>query len=161
MEGERVTGIVTGAKLKTGLLSSKTYTLVFTDRRLILAETTKAVASANVEAARSASKAEGKGWMGQWGAQMKAAFAFGAQYFEMDPDAIVAETPGNPVVTQADVARFKVDRKMRSNGDDDQPYLRITIEGPAGKREFKTGSDEPSEQAVRAMAAGVFGAAVR
>ncbi|MHB8891001.1 MAG: hypothetical protein ACYC65_03030 [Candidatus Limnocylindrales bacterium] len=58
---ETVIGVIPTARIKTGLFSSKAYTLVFTDRRLILAEMTKQLLNAEIERSRAAAKARAAG----------------------------------------------------------------------------------------------------
>jgi len=50
MTDETVIGVIPAARIKTGLSSSKTYTLVFTDRRLLLPEMTKQLVIPGVRA---------------------------------------------------------------------------------------------------------------
>ena len=157
-------GVIPTARIKTGLFSSKAYTLVFTDRRLILAVMTKQLLNAEIERSRAAAKAKGGGFFSQWGAQLKTSFSFGAQYLAADPAAILAETPGNGALTPADVRSLKIERKTRSSGDDgdiERDFLKITIEATSGKHVFETDGEKPRLDEARAMAASVFGPVVR
>jgi hypothetical protein len=164
MSDETVIGIIPSARMKTGFFSSKAFTLVFTDRRLILAEMTKELRNAEVERARAEAKAEGGGRLSQLGAQLKGSFSFGAQYLGADPGAILAERPGNAALAPADVRSLKIERKTRNAGSDDdfeQQFLKITIETAAGKQAYETDAEKPKLDEARALAARVFGAAVR
>ncbi len=164
MSDETVIGFIPSARIKTGLFSSKAYTLVFTNRRLILAEATKQLLNAEIERSRAAAKEQGGGFFSQWGAQLKTSFSFGAQYLGADPAAILAETPGNSALNPGDVRVMKIERKTRGSGDEDaieSDYLRITIETAAGKQTFETDGEKPKRDEARAMAASVFGPAVR
>ena len=164
MSDETVIGVIPTARIKTGLFSSKAFTLVFTDRRLILAEMTKELRSAEIERARAEAKAQGGGRLSQFGAQLKTSVRFGSQYMGADPAAILAETPGNAAVSPADVRSLKIERKTRNAGSDDdfeQQFLKITIETAAGKQTYETDGEKPKLDEARRLAAGVFGAAVR
>jgi hypothetical protein len=164
MMDETVIGIIPTARIKTGMFSSKAYTLVFTNRRLILAEATKQLVTAEIERSRAAAKGQGGGFFSQWGAQLKTSFSFGAQYLSMHPEAILAETPGNGALTPADVREIKIERKSRSAGGDsdmETDFLKITIEASTGKHTFETDGEKPKRDDARAMAAAVFGPAVR
>lgn len=68
---------------------------VLTNQRFIFAQLTSEMFTAAAQQARDQAKAEGKGFFGQWGDQLKATFAYGQRYLRMQPDAIIAETPGN------------------------------------------------------------------
>jgi len=161
MDGERVVGVIPIARTKTGMFSTKTYTLVFTTHRLILAEMTKQAVSAQVEHARSEAKDAGKGTMGQWGAQLKSSIAFGAHYLAFDPEAVLAETPGNAAIPAAEIRKLTVDRRSRSAGagDDamDVPCLRVSLETGSGKRSFDTDNEHPPLDEARALVAGLLG----
>jgi hypothetical protein len=164
MVDEKVVGVIPTARIKTGFFSSKAYSLVFTDRRLILAEMTKELLSAEIERSRAAAKEQGGGFFSQWGAQLKTSFSFGAQYFGADPATILAETPGNSALAPGDVRSLKVERKTRNAGADDeveQVFLKVTIETATGKQTYETDSERPKVEDARAMAASVFGPAVR
>jgi hypothetical protein len=164
MSDETVIGVIPTARIKTGLFSSKAFTLVFTDRRLILAEMTKQLQAAEVERSKAAAKERGGGVFSQLGAQLKASFSFGSQYMAADPAAILAETPGNGALAPADVRSMKLERKTRNAGSDDdfeQKFLRITIETGGGRQTYETDAEKPSLDEARALAARVFGPAVR
>ena len=59
MSDETVIGVIPTALIKTGFFSSKAYTLVFTDRLVILAEATKDLVNAQIERSRAAAKEHG------------------------------------------------------------------------------------------------------
>lgn len=164
MFNEGVIGIIPNARIKTGMFSTKMYTLVFTNQRLILAEATKDLVNAQIEQARAAAKAQGGGFFAQWGAQLKSGFRFGQHYLGMPPGAILAETPGNGALAPADVRELKIERKTRNAASDDgfeQDFLKITIEATTGKHVFETDGEQPKRDEARGMAASVFGPAVR
>jgi hypothetical protein len=163
MTDETVIGVIPTARIKTGFFSSKAVTLVFTNRRLILAEMTKDLVNAEIERSRGAAKEQGGGFLSQWSAQLKSSFSFGSQYLAADPEAILAETPGNSALGPADVRSMKIERKTRNAGSEDleQLHLKITIETAAGKQAYDTDAEKPKLDEARAMAASVFGPAVR
>lgn len=163
-QDERVIGVIPGAKIKTGLFSSKTYTLVVTDRRLILAEMTSAALKICVEAARAAEKTVFGRDLSQWQAQLAALPEhFANRYLAMSPYVILAETPGNGALAPADVRGIKVEHKTDRRDDDAtrRDYLRITIETADGKREFNTDGEHPRADPARGMFAATFGPLVR
>jgi hypothetical protein len=161
---EAVIGIIPNARIKTGMFSSKMYTLVFTNYRLILAEATKDLVNARIEQARASAKAQGGGFFAQWGAQLKSGFRFGEHYLQMPPMAILAETPGNGALAPGEIRELKIERKTRNAGSDDdfeQVFLKITIESTGGKHVFETDGEQPGRDQARGMAASVFGPVVR
>jgi hypothetical protein len=161
MDGERTVGIIPIARTKAGMFSTRAYTLVFTTHRLILAEMTRQAVSAQVERSRAEAKGDGKGLMGQWGARLKSSATFGSQYLELDPEAVLAETPGNTAITPPEIRSMAVERKSRSAGagDDtvDVSYLRVTVDTTAGRRSFDTDHEHPGLDEARALVTGLIG----
>ena len=163
MQAESIVGVIPNARTKTGVFATKTYTLVFTNYRLLMAEATKDVISSVVERARAESKAQGGGFFAQWGAQLKASFGFASHYRGMTPDQILAESPGNGALTPADVRELKFEHKRREVGSSDveQDYLRITLVTAGAKKQFETDAEDPNVNDARRLAAAVFGGVVR
>ena len=146
------------------MFSTAAYTLVVTNYRLIFARMTNDLVKQNTERVRAEAKAGGAGFFGQWGAQLKAAFAFAQRYLDMEPAAILAESPGNGFVDPSQVRQLKVERKWRSAGSDDdnsQAYLRIIIETTAGKTTYDTDGETPNANDAKLLFSRTFGALVR
>lgn len=160
---ETVFGVIPNARIKTGLLKSERWVLVVTDQRLLAAHVTDELARSIREQARNQASVSGSGFLGQWGAQLKAGFAVGQRYCVMTPEAILAETPGNWALSPAQVSSIKVERKSRNAGSDDLDIesLRITTEAAGGKGPYDTDGLKPGQQEVRALLARTFGPAVR
>jgi len=161
---ETVLGAIADARIKTGMLKSERWALVVTDQRLLAARISDDVVKMIAEQARAQAKAAGSGFMGQWGAQLKASFALGQRYCAMTPEAILAETPGNWALWPGQVGSIKVERKSRGAGgdnDDTIDYLRITIEAAGGKGAYETTDDKPGQREVQALFARTFGPIVR
>jgi hypothetical protein len=118
-------------------LKQKAYTLIVTDRRLVFAEITKEKTTAEVNAARDQAKAEGKGFFGQWGAQLKSSASYSEAYWQMSPDAALAETPGNWAVerSQYQGAKFRMGTTDENTNTPDM----LTIKASTGKWKFNVG----------------------
>jgi hypothetical protein len=161
---ETVLGAIPDARLRTGMLKTEAWVLVVTDRRLLGARLTDQLRAYVVEQARAQARASGGGFLGGWGAGVKAGFALGQRYCAMSPEAILGETPGNWAAWPGQVSSIKVEPKSRGYGGDDSPdidYLKITIETPGGKGTYETSDDRPDQREVQALLARTFGAAVR
>jgi hypothetical protein len=162
VQDEQVVGVIPMAHAKTGMFSSKAFTLVFTTHRLIVAEARKDLVKEQVERSRAEARNAGSGTLGQWGAHVKASNQFGAHYLGWDPEAILAETPGNVAVTPGEVRGFKVDRRSHSTGGDDGvdlEYLHVTLETAGGKRTYDTDLEHPNLDQARALVAAFTGLA--
>ena len=85
--------------------------------------------------AREQAKAEGKGFFGQWGDQLKATYGYSRKYLTMPPSAIVAETPGNFELSNSTISEIKLHERTRR--EDQGVYeFEVEIRSAAGKYEF-------------------------
>jgi hypothetical protein len=139
------------------------YVLVVTDRRLIGAKVTGDLLKQIIEEARAQAKSAGKGFFGQWGAQIGASASLGRRYSGMAPEAILAETPGNWALYPPQVRAIHVSRHDREGPDGGimSRYLSLSIETQQGKLHYDTDTENPDRDAARAMLAHTFGPAVR
>jgi hypothetical protein len=137
--------------------------LVVTDRRLIGAKVTGDLLKRIIEEARSEAKAEGGGFFRQWAAQIGASITLGRRSGRMQPDAILAETPGNWMLLPNQARSIKVERPRRDDEDRGihSTHLRIKLETPSGTTTYATDTENPDAGTARAILAQVFGPAVR
>lgn len=134
--GEQILAVIGGLTLVAGFmgLKQKAYTLIITERRLVFAEITKEKTTAAVNAARDRAKAEGKGFFGQWGAQIASAGSYNDAYWQMSPDAALAETPGNWAVERSQYQGAKF--RMGMSDENTQTPDVLTIKSSTGKWKF-------------------------
>ncbi len=115
-------------------LKYESFNLIVTPYRLILAFVTKPMMDEAITAAREQAKAQGKGWLGQVGAQIGWLGLVCQRYQSMTVDAILALTPGTffiPLNTVRQV-RFKDVR----DAEDQIRGTELIIETAAGKHTF-------------------------
>lgn len=128
--GERIIAVIGNLTHATGFMGvkQKTYTLVITDRRLIFARLSKEKITAMVNQARDGAKAEGKGLFGQWGAQIGTSFNYHEGYWQMAPEAILAEEADNFAVDRAAVksVKFKTGMTDENTNTPDLVVLKTT-----------------------------------
>ena len=89
-------------------LSSMAYTIVITPRRMIIAQLTGAMLTAAGRDAVETAKAQGKGFLETWKDQLAAHFQYSQRYFSMAPEQIIAETPGNRAIENAQISAIKL-----------------------------------------------------
>lgn len=108
--GEHVIAVIPNTTLKAGLmgLKSKQHTVVVTDLRVLFAQMTVQMMKQLVADARDNAKADGKGFFGQWGAQMGAYSGLAQRYLEMAPEQILAENPGNFAVDRSTIRKAQL-----------------------------------------------------
>jgi hypothetical protein len=107
---ERVHAVIPNATLKGGFLGmgGKSYILVLTERRVLFVQVTSQMMKQMVTDARDSAKSDGKGFFGQWGAQLSAYSEFATRYLTMPPEQSLAETPGNWVLERSAIVSVKL-----------------------------------------------------
>jgi hypothetical protein len=112
-----------------------TWTGVITSQRFIFAQMTEAMVNAAVQQSRDQAKAEGKGFWGQWADQLKATWGYTRRYLGMQPQAILAETPGNFAIDNAGINEIKV--KLKYERDSNVVHeLELQIHSNMGNFDF-------------------------
>ncbi len=84
------------------------FTLVFTDKQVIMAKLTGEIIRDMQQQSQVRGKAEGKGWISRAREGMKAAGAVGERYGAMTPMQVIAETAGNFAIEHALVASVNI-----------------------------------------------------
>lgn len=138
---ERVLAVIPNATLKGGFMgmASKAGTLVLTERRVVFAHTTSQMMKQLVTDARDGAKADGKGFFGQWGAQLGAYAAFAQRYLEMDPNVALAESPENLAIENAAIRKAQV--KVGVDDQNGAPGTdKLVIKTDGGKTVWTLGS---------------------
>lgn len=90
--------------------------------------------------ARDQAKAEGKGFLGQWGDQLKSGFHFSQRYLTMTPNAALAETPGNFALENSGIREVKLHLKEDHRGGGNAQYDRefsVEFKSTQGEYEFR------------------------
>lgn len=133
---EPAVAIIPNARLKRGFmgLKSTTFTLVLTRERIIFAETTSAMLKQSVADARDEAKANGKGFFGQWGAQLGAYGALAEGYLSMDPNVALAENPGNFALQESAIEKMKLKGGVVGDEDTNSTPDRLIIKMHGGDK---------------------------
>jgi hypothetical protein len=131
--GETTVGVILFRKMKS-LGRWDTYTGVVTSQRLIFAQMTSEMLKSAVQQSRDQAKADGKGFWGQWGDQLRATWDYSRRYLTMPPQAILAETPGNFELYNSTIGEIKV--KVKRNEEGQVHDLHVEIHSTTGKFEF-------------------------
>lgn len=140
---DEIIGIVPNMKKSKMLgLSYDSFTLVATPDTTIFAKITNDVMKQVVKESREQAKAEGKGFFGQWGAQIKGSFKYAERYAGMSGQAALAENEANFAIPNAGIKSIKIKKKSNSS-DDDQIQITwdIIMQSDSGKLKFKTDFD--------------------
>ena len=138
--GESILAVIGGLARVSGFMGvkRKPCALILTEHRIILAGLSAGKIRELVGQARDAAKLEGKGLLGQWGAQMRASSTYQQHYWEMTPDAILAEEPDNFAIPRAFVKKLKFKRGLLDDTGIRNPD-RLTIHTTQEKLKFDLG----------------------
>jgi hypothetical protein len=157
--GEQIAGIIPAIRRKTGLFSSKTYSLVVTDRRILFAEITQQMATQAAKDAAEEAKAQGKGFFARAAQTALSGYRIYQKYWQMAPEAILAETPGNYAVELRDIVSVRVRAGMWDEVHDrqNQDEMHIKTHREKMKLTFVQGSARDAKKLLQ----GLLGTIVR
>ncbi len=114
---ESVVGVISFVERRKGLFGSESFNLVLTADRLVFAKVTSEMLKAAVAEARQEAKAQGKGFFGQWGAQLGASGNIAERYYQMPVDAILREHSDNFQLPLGQIQKVQV---KHGHFDEDQ-----------------------------------------
>jgi hypothetical protein len=149
---EPVVGVVSRIERRKGLVA-QAFNLVLTPQRLVFARLTSQMLRDAAEQARQAARAQGVGFMGQWGAVTQANAAICARYYHTPVEVILREHPDNFSIPAGQVQRVQI---IQGDVDEDQvTHGRMVIHAP-GKMTFtlRGGDAAQARQALRQVLGG-------
>lgn len=149
--GEHILAVIGNITRVGGFMGVKQtrYSLVLTDYRIIFAELTKEKVSAMVKQAQSDAKAEGKGFLGRWGAQLRAPSNYHERYWQMALDATLAESAGNFAIDRTTIKKVKF--KAGIVDDEHTTFDQVTIKTTSDKYKLRVnGRLSATKEAFRA-----------
>ncbi len=114
-----------------------TFSGVLTSKRLVFAQMTSSMLKDAINQARAQAKAQGKGFFGQWGEQLKASASFAQRYYSIEPSVALNETAGNFDLQNGAVSEVKLKLKTLGNPDNNQKEFEVEFKGSFGKYKFK------------------------
>jgi hypothetical protein len=143
MEGQIVSIIPNMKKSKMLGLSEDTFTLVATSDMTIFAKVTNQLMKQIIQESRDQAKAEGKGFFGQWGAQIKGSFNYVGRYAGMSPQEVLAESPGNFSIQNSNVNSVTLKKKTRHDREDHTSltFWTVNILSSSGTMKFTIDTD--------------------
>ncbi len=126
-----------GLQRQSGFLGLKfeSFNLIATPHRLVLAFVPQQMMNEAINIARNEAKAEGKGWLGQVGAQMGWLNVICRRYQSMTVDAILAQTPGSFFIALPTIRRVRFNDVY--DQDNHHSGTELVIESTGGKHKFK------------------------
>lgn len=145
--GEGTVGVILFRHMKS-LGRYDSYVGVITNQRMIFAQLTADMINQAAKQARDQAKAEGKGFFGAWGDQLKATFGYIKKYLNIPPDLILAETPGNFAIYNSTISEVKV--HLKGQGEDDGPReFEVEIKTSAGTYKYRMNEDSDNTNILK------------
>lgn len=145
-QGERVVAVVPTLKKMKFMGQWDLYAMVATESRAIFAHITKDMVNQAVKDAQEKAKAEGKGFFGQWGAQLNTSFFYTQKYRQMSPEAVMREQPDNFAINLGDVRKVNVWQRTSSDKKAilKQLYWEVEFESSRGKEKYTVDDGDPN-----------------
>lgn len=125
------------------------FTIVCTTKRTIFAKFTSKMMKGAVNEARAKAKEEGKGFFGQWGAQLTSTANYHKKYMEMIPDDILTQTEGNLALPYSEIVKLRIKKKVSHDEDSFGVKTELLYETAQGKYKFMV--DSYSKDTVEAL----------
>lgn len=145
--GEATVGVLLLRRTKS-LGRYDSFAGVVTTQRMILAQLTAEMINQASQQARDQAKAEGKGFFGAWGDQLKATFGYIKKYLNIPPEVIIAETPGNFAIYNSTISEIKV--HLKGAGEDEGPReFEVEIKTSSGTFKYRTGEDSDNTNLLK------------
>jgi len=118
------------------------YILLATNQNLIIVQLTKDMVNKSIKQAQEQAKAEGKGFFGQWAAQLGTGFDYASQYHGWTKDQLLAEIPSALVIPHSSVTQVELRSEQRNSYGKDYPesIYRLKIHVAGGVHEFESHS---------------------
>lgn len=156
---EQIVGAIPQAKkFKAMGMSYDSYVVVVTTKRMVFAMLTSKDLQQAANEAREKAKAEGKGFFGAWGDQLKATFKYGEKYLSMHPDQILAENPSNFAVDNGAISEIKLSiKRTSSNNTSHVSDFDMHVKTPRGEMTYRIDENNDNVNLLR----GVYGERVK
>ncbi len=106
MSEEKIIGII--PNVNGGLLGSKAFNLIVTDRGIIVAQLTNKMLKEEMNKTHQEAKDRGDGFLTRIGNQMNSRATFHQKYFSMNKDQIINETEGNYYISESEIKKIRM-----------------------------------------------------
>ena len=153
---EPILGIVAVGKQK-GMLAMRLdfYSMIVTPSRLVFAYVSPQLQKTAVKQAREQAKAQGKGFFGQWGAQLAWLGVLHEQYRRMAMEAILAQYPGSFALQRHQIQKVRYrDHYDQDSGNTTREIILRTVDGKL-KLKLLSGTIREVKQLLRQALGGV------
>ena len=157
--GEPIVDIIPNLRQSKGFLGmgSSMFNLIVTPGRLVFAAFTNQMMKEAVKVARTQAKEQGKGFFGQWGAQLGWSKVICQSYYNTPIDTILAQNPGSFFVPNRSIKKVRV----REDYDEDSSSSQVDLEVQAAGGKYKFQIQYGSARDIKKKLGGVLGRVVK
>nr|WP_321496474.1 hypothetical protein [uncultured Methanolobus sp.] len=140
---DEIIGIIPNVKKSKMLgMSYDMFSLIATPDTTIFAKVTRAMLNQVIKDSRAQAKADGKGFFGQWGAQISGANKYAERYAGMSAQTALGEDKANFAIPNSTISSVKVNKKTRTDDDGiSHTTWEFIIQSDSGKMKYKTDFD--------------------
>ncbi|TRO53096.1 zinc ribbon domain-containing protein [Candidatus Bathyarchaeota archaeon] len=140
------------------------YIILATAQNLILIQLTNDMVNRSIKEAQEKAKAEGKGFWGQWGAQLGTSFDYAAKYAGWTKEQVLAEIPDAQIIPNQTVSKIELTSSVNS-ADYGKAVQRndykLKIYTAGGKYELESGTLDTKIKVFHSLFPGRFQTNVR
>lgn len=142
-QGETITTTISNFQKPKSLGRWDSYIILASNQNLLLIQLTNEMVNKSIKEAQEKAKAEGKGFWGQWGAQLGTSFDYAAKYTGWTKEQVLAEIPTALVIPNNTVSLIELTSEINRGdyGKDVQRSLyKLKIHTAGGKHELEAHS---------------------
>jgi hypothetical protein len=145
--GEATVGVILFRHPKS-LGRYDSYVGVVTTERLLFAQLTSEMLNQAAQQARDQAKAQGKGFFGAWGDQIRATMGYINRYMSIPPQAILSETQGNFAIYNSTISEVKIHLKGQDENDGPREF-EAEIKSSGGTYKYRLNEDSQSTDLLK------------
>lgn len=138
--GEPVILTITGLKKMKRFGMYDSFFLTASNQRVIVSPLTKDMINQSVKSAQEQAKSEGKGFFGQWKAQLGTSFNYADMYLGKTPDQVLAENPGSIMLPSNSISQVELKSKDEYRNDNNSSYYLLYLRTNQGVFEYRLDS---------------------
>ena len=116
---------------------SDNYFLTASGKRLIISPLIQDMLNKSVKQAQEQAKAEGKGFFGQWKAQLGTSFNYADQYLGVPSDNVINQNPGSLVLQNASISQIELKSRNEYHNDNNVSVYTLYIRTSQGTFEYR------------------------
>ncbi len=134
------------------------YILLATPLNLMIVQLTKDMINQSIRQVQEQAKSEGKGFFGQWAAQLGTSFDYAAQYRGCTKEQVLAKVPSVLIIPHSSVSQVELrsERQASYGKEVDASIYKLRIHAGGTKHEYEAHSLDPNIKAFHDLYAGRF-----